>query len=40
MAEKYTDMKSDNVWLHRIANETAETNTLLKALIGILSKKQ
>ena len=34
MAEKYNDMKSDNVWLHRIANESAETNSLLKQMIS------
>ncbi len=33
--EKYTDMKSDNVWLHRIANETAKTNALLTHLIEL-----
>jgi len=32
---KYTDMKADNVWLHRIANETAETNYLLRKLIDL-----
>jgi hypothetical protein len=34
MDEKYTDMKSDNVWLHRIANECAETNSLLKQMMS------
>ncbi len=33
--EKYTDMKADNVWLHRIANETAKTNALLTHLIDL-----
>ena len=32
---KYNDMQADNVWLHRIANETAETNFLLKKLIEL-----
>jgi len=35
--EKYNDMKSDNEWLHRIANECAETNSLLKTLISSLN---
>ncbi len=35
MIEKYTDMKADNVWLHRIANETAKTNALLTHLIDL-----
>ena len=33
MQEKYTDMTNDNKWLHRIANECAETNSLLKVMI-------
>jgi len=36
--EKYTEPKPDNIWLKTIANECAETNTLLKALIQINSK--
>jgi len=37
--EKYTDLTNDNKWLHRIANECAETNSLLKTLIATLNKK-
>lgn len=40
MIEKYTDMKADNVWLHRIANESAETNRLLRRLIENTSQDQ
>jgi hypothetical protein len=32
---KYNDMTNDNVWLHRIANETARTNALLSQLINL-----
>ena len=32
---KYNDLTNDNKWLHRIANETAETNSLLKTLIEL-----
>jgi len=30
---RYTDMKADNIWLQRIANECAETNMLLRKLV-------
>jgi hypothetical protein len=33
--EKFNDETNDNVWLHRIANETAKTNTLLSQLIDL-----
>ena len=33
--DKYNDHTNDNVWLHRIANETAKTNALLSQLIDL-----
>ncbi len=33
--EQYTDVNGDNVWLRRIANDTAKTNILLKYLIDL-----
>ena len=40
VGEKYNDLTNDNVWLHRIANETAKTNALLSQLIDLLEDTQ